>query len=356
MQEAAFNPATLYDNHNRIVQQMQALAQGSPAIASLMTWGNTEVGRRPLLALKLQGTGLQADQFNLLYMGMHHARELPTPRIALAWAQRLTGAYATDPIIKNIVDKHRIIIVPVVNPDGYEMALGPQRDWRKNTRKVPELTPNGNEQTLLGVDLNRNYGFEHIRALTLAQRQALSPRAQRANGLDRNGAFDPDNPRLTYAGLLPFSEFETRAVRTWAGGMFPNGDQVTGRKCSMSWHTSGGEVLHPMGHTTANGIRPEDRPHFLNVSTDIAAATGYINLMDGYQNQPGGYPTWGDSDDWLYKEHGVLSFTIEAFGDMERGAGDTDFFPVTAGRLDALVQRNLGGAQAMAQSADCNFT
>jgi len=106
-----------------------------------------------------------------------------------------------------------------------------------------------------------------------------------------------------------------------------------------------------MGHTTANGLRAEDRPHFLNVSTDIAAATGYVNLMDGYQNKPGGYPTYGDSDDWLYKEHGVLSFTIEAFGNMERGAGDTDFYPVTAGRRDALVQRNLVDPQAMAQSA-----
>jgi murein tripeptide amidase MpaA len=28
-------------------------------------------------------------------------------------------------VIKDIVDKHRIFIVPVVNPDGYEMALGP---------------------------------------------------------------------------------------------------------------------------------------------------------------------------------------------------------------------------------------
>ena len=36
---------------------------------------------------------------------------------------------------------------------------------------------------------------------------------------------------------------------------------------------------------------------------------------------------------------------------MERGAGDTDFYAVTAGRRDALVQRNLVDAQAMAQSA-----
>lgn len=356
MQQAGFNPTNLYDNHNRIVQQMQAVAQGSPAIASLMTWGATEVGRRPLLALKIQGTGLNADQFNLLYLGMHHARELPTPRIALAWAQRLTGNYAADPVIKDIVDKHRIIIVPAVNPDGYEMALGAQRMWRKNTRKVAELTPQGNEQTLLGVDLNRNYAFEHIRSRSAAQRQALSLRAKNANGLNATGAFDPDNPNLTYAGLTAFSEFETRAVRAWAGGMFPDGNRVTGRKCSMSWHTYGGEVLHPMGHTTTDGIRPEDRPHFLNVSTDIAAATGYRNVMDGFQNQPGGYPTYGDSEDWLYKEHGVLSFTIEAFGAMDSGAGDTLFYPVNAGRLTALVDRNVRGALAMAQSADCNFT
>jgi hypothetical protein len=94
MQQAGFNPANVYDNHNRIVQQMQALAQGSPAIASLVTWGATEVGRRPLLAPQAPGHGATGDQFNLLYLGMHHARELPTPRIALAWAQRLAGAYA----------------------------------------------------------------------------------------------------------------------------------------------------------------------------------------------------------------------------------------------------------------------
>jgi hypothetical protein len=260
------------------------------------------------------------------------------------------------------VDHHRILVIPVVNPDGYEMALGAQQDWRKNARMVPELRPDGTMQTMFGVDINRNYSFEHITTLTKMQRQALSSRAKRANGIVGanvfdlgggafDGDFDPD--LLTYAGPGPVSEAETLAVVGLANDLFPDGNRVTGRKCSMSWHTYGGSISNPFGHAPTP---PADAAHFFNVGSDISFPTSYKYLLNGFRSEPMGYDTWGDSDDWLYTEHGVLAFTVEAFAEFERGAGDPLFYPADPLRLNMLVDRNVRGALAMAQSNDCNFT
>jgi murein tripeptide amidase MpaA len=52
--------------------------------------------------------------------------------------------------VKNILEKVTIIIVPFVNPDGYEYTWTGDRLWRKN-RQI------NSGSTCRGVDLNRNY-------------------------------------------------------------------------------------------------------------------------------------------------------------------------------------------------------
>ena len=42
------------------------------------------------------------------------------------------------------------ILVPLVNPDGYEFSRNEDRQWRKNRRKNPG-------SSCRGVDLNRNF-------------------------------------------------------------------------------------------------------------------------------------------------------------------------------------------------------
>ena len=58
-----------------------------------------------------------------LQMGIHHAREWPSGEHAMEWAYELINGYrAGDPRVVNLVENTRTIIVPVVNPDGFNIS------------------------------------------------------------------------------------------------------------------------------------------------------------------------------------------------------------------------------------------
>ena len=61
------------------------------------------------------------------------------------------GDYEIDPVVRSLVDSTRIVIVPVVNPDGYLFSWSSERYWHKNRRP--------NNPSDFGVDLNRNWGY-----------------------------------------------------------------------------------------------------------------------------------------------------------------------------------------------------
>jgi hypothetical protein len=108
-----------------------------------------------------------------------------------------------------------------------------------------------------------------------------------------------------------------------------------------------------MGHETVNGLRTTDRPVFDALSSAYATTAVYANTKDrwGVDN----YYTWGDSDDWLYKEKGVFSILVEAYSPAERGARCTDFdptagpcfFPDTLIKQTQVVSNNVRAALAM---------
>jgi hypothetical protein len=106
----------------------------------------------------------------------------------------LTDRYASDPGIADLVNSREVWVIPVVNPNGYDRAanVASQIDWRKNTHLVPGQTPGR-----CGVDVNRNYGFEHIAGFAPAVRKTL-PSAS-LNGVNpTTGSLVPDMD--TYPG------------------------------------------------------------------------------------------------------------------------------------------------------------
>lgn len=243
--------------------------------------------------------------------------------------------------------------MPVINPNGYERALAAQLDWRKNARRVSSA------QMRIGVDLNRNYGFEHASTLTLAQRTALSAHAQGSNGITSAGGFDIDNPQ--YPGTGSFTEVETQAVRGLANNQFltETRDEVDGLVCSLSWHSYSGTVGHPMSHkpTPPNtGLTPADKSTLGALSGGIATAIGYSNIFDTFELQLkskgdplDGYPVFGDSDDWLYKDGHTYSILVEAYSAAE-GMVNSAFYPTTAIDRDAVSGHNVKGALDLIRS------
>jgi hypothetical protein len=122
-----------------------------------MSIGTTGEGRT-LWAMKVSDNpNVQEDEPEVLFDGVHHAREIMALEIPLHFIRYLCENYGTDPVITFIVDNRQVWFVPMVNVDGfvYNEQTHPNGGgmWRKNRRDngIPGCE---------GVDPNRNYPFQ----------------------------------------------------------------------------------------------------------------------------------------------------------------------------------------------------
>lgn len=109
------------------------------------------VDNHPIFAIKISENATQnLDKDNVLIASCHHSRETITPEIAMVLAEDIIKRYrAKDPSIVNLLKTTQIIIIPVVNVDGFVYTYEKNNWWRKNRRLV--------DKEEYGVDLNRNY-------------------------------------------------------------------------------------------------------------------------------------------------------------------------------------------------------
>lgn len=82
--------------------------------------------------------------------GQIHAREWISGATVQYFVHQLVSRYGKDDRVSSVLENNEIILVPCLNPDGYEYSWTTNRLWRKNRRNNGRL--NG-----FGVDLNRNW-------------------------------------------------------------------------------------------------------------------------------------------------------------------------------------------------------
>ncbi len=243
-------------------------------------------------------------------MGLHHAREWPSGENTIEFAFDLIRNYGENRRITRLLRKARVLVVPVVNPDGFRASIrdaildsrevddgglgsmaGPSNAYkRKNCRITDGQTqPPGpceaSKSPLgegIGVDLNRNYG---------------------AFWGGPGAAEEPNDP--TYRGASRFSEPETRGIRRL----------VRSRRVTtlITNHTFSNLILRP------NGVNPQtEGPDGLPVGE--AADEGAMRRLgrrmanqNGYTNQHGWelYDTTGTTEDWSYNATGGYGYTFE---------------------------------------------
>jgi carboxypeptidase T len=302
--DAAFN------NYAEMTAKLQSLAAANPSIMKLDSIGRSVEGRDIWVA-RISGDLKNADQLPAsIFMGGHHAREHLSVELPLFYIEYLVTEYNKGtPRIRQLVDARDIHIIPMVNPDGaeYDIAGGQYKSWRKNR--------SNNNNGTLGVDLNRNYGF----------------------GWGGTGA-SPNPSSETYRGPAAFSEPETRAIKSYIEAH----ENIT---VLLSFHTFSQLILYPWGHIYDDIAIAKDREVHEVMAQKMATWNGYTAEKSSEL-----YLAAGDTTDWAYGEHKIISFTFE-LDPADSGWGSGGFYP-GADIIPQVQKKNLEPVLYMIEYSD----
>jgi murein tripeptide amidase MpaA len=290
---------------------MKQLAEDHPGLVRPITLPYLTIEGRPVEGIEITRNPDALDGKPVfVQLGLHHAREWPSGELALEWAYELVNNYGQDQRTTELVNRTRTIVVPVVNPDGFNL-----------TREVPfanqTLDPIASTVPVDSAQPVVDGGFAYKRRnCRMVQLNASSsgyerrPRAcfetsNRNYGVDPNrnyGGFwggpgaSPDPTSDTFWGTKPFSEPETRNVK-WL---------VSRRQATtlITNHTYSDLILRPPGIAAHGDTIDEEQ--YRGFGAEMAAQNGYSNWK-GYQL----YDTTGTTEDWSYFATGGFGFTFE---------------------------------------------
>lgn len=245
---------------------------------------------------------------SILITALHHARE-PQGIMSLIYFIRdiLNNYSLSDPSAKYLLENRNIYIIPMLNPDGYQINEQQYPDgggmWRKNGKII--------DFEIVGVDLNRNYG----------------PQEDWVLGDDKSSSD-------IYRGSAPFSEPETQAVK----------DLCEKYKFSMvmNLHTFGNFLIYPYG---PKSIETKDSVLYAGFGYKVSKSNHYVY---GRDNETINYISHGSSDDWMY-ENDMLAFTPEI------GNNDDGFWPPKS-RIPEIAEETLKMFYESLWAVNCNLT
>lgn len=189
------------------------------------------------------GSGSQ----RVLLVGGVHGNEYLTVLAAL----RFLEEYAQKP------SGVQLTVVPCLNPDGTQIALCTDKNWKANAR---------------GVDLNHNFDadWQQVKAKEIAL-----------------GITKPSATR--YGGVCPVSEPETRALVRLC--------EATRFERVLALHSQGREIYWDFGADTP--------PCCLQMAEQMAAVSGYQVAA------PEDIATGGGFKDWFIRRFSRCGFTVE---------------------------------------------
>ena len=244
-----------------------------------MTIGHSLLGRE-LPALLLSPEDGKPQPQRVLLAAAFHGQEWLTALCALRLCEELCKALTADLPLCGIslsaaLQGRQVWIVPMVNPDGVEIA-------RYGSRRAGEYasfvhTAGGDvcglwQANARGVDINHNFnaGWEEMQVLA-----------------QKNGKIAP-GPRQ-YSGSLPESEPETRAVTDLC--------RRYAFRHVVALHSQGEEIYWRYGEHTP--------PQSVIMARVLGAASGY-RVAD-----PAGMASHGGFKDWFISCYHRPGFTIE---------------------------------------------
>jgi len=276
--------------------RLAQLRDARPDLVTLLDIGDSWQRQNPqpgaagddLTVARLSNAAFPGPKPALLVMTAIHAREYPTAELGLRFVEWLVGNHGLHPDATWVLDHHEVHVLVQSNPDGRVRAQA-QAGGSGGAAQRKNMNTLACGSGRLGVDLNRNYGFEW----------------GAHNGSSTNPCQD------TYRGASPQSEPETLAVDAYMGLLFPDrrgpgaGDAAPAdtQGIFIDVHNYAEQVLWPWGGVTSAA------PNSAALTT-LGRRLAWFNAYEPMQSV-GLYPTDGTTDDNAYGKLGVASYTLE---------------------------------------------
>lgn len=250
-----------------------------PALLRKETFGKS-FQKRDLLVYVMTDSASTQPKDQVLITALLHGRE-PAGLDALLYyiGSILENSTRSDPEAIYTLQRKEIWAVPCWNPDAYIENESNGHMIRKNRRPTcPQNEQNG------GVDLNRNFG-KHWR--------------KKFDGCDEE-----------YQGTAAFSEPETQAIKELV--------EKHNFKVAYHYHSYGEMLTHPYNYINGpvtNEMPKDDQ----TVYHEINKVFQYKKFGTAYETVK--YSADGESDDWFYSAHNIISLSPEL------GPEEEEFWP-----------------------------
>lgn len=288
-----------YHNYAELTEALNQLAKNNPDIVHMSSIAKTTEGK-DVWALRITtDLNIAPTKPGIIFMGGHHAREHLSVEMPLMFAQYLVDQYRTgNQKIVGLINSRDIHIIPVVNPDGmeYDIKDGSYKMWRKNRSR--------NANGTFGVDLNRNYGYQW-----------------------GTGGSSSDPNSETYKGTAAFSEIESTAIKNHV-------ETHSNITILLTLHSFSKLILYPWGHKYNPIETGADHQVHSVMARKMAEWNGYTPEQSSEL-----YIASGDTTDWSYGAHKIISFTFE-LDPANNGFGGGGFYP-GPGVIQPVFQKNI---------------
>ena len=263
----------IYPSYQQVGQQLDALVRRFPGRCEKVSLGQSHQGRE-IWALRM-GDHPVGEKPGIVITGGTHAREWPSVTIPLKLGEELLEDGSR-------LKQAEIWIVPLVNPDGYEISRAGDNTYRKN----------GNPEG--AVDLNRNFADDCPEHAQLWRPAGDKPGSK----YDDKGASDDPNSRQ-YRGSHGASEPEVQALLNLELGHKNIIGVVDNHNCGemLLYPAAGDAVFYKSLGTSMNEAaggqpyRVMSAPELYSVSgisNDVHEANGIVGmtLESGFSMQP----------------------------------------------------------------------
>ena len=258
----------LYHSYSEAIEIFEDLKRKRGDIFDLEVIGQTWE-QRDIIAVTITNDITTAHtKPALFFTGTIHAREWIGIELAISFAQYVDENLEYDLVLRDVLEKSTIYLVPCANPDGFEYSREHFSFWRKNRRQ--------NADGSFGVDLNRNFPVGFVKS--------------------RNPSSN------VYGGPEPFSEPETRALRDFVES-HPN------IAIALDYHSQG-NVFFP-----AHDFRHEDTIDTTDMNVLCANMAEEIRKVSNreygiHQGKPPAKLISGSGREFYYSK-GIISTVVE---------------------------------------------